>query len=153
MNLSAFLRAAAGLALLGAVCCAAQEAGYWRAASSAASSITGDISIAQSKITIDFTAFPIVQVRTLTPAEVSAAFGVDLNAGGDGRLYKLTVPGARRFLHHNTLCGTEDTQWMATYVAGHTLKVTVFSGTEPPVLTLDALANSMDVCGTFMYSR
>ncbi len=102
---------------------------------------------------IDFTAFPITPIRSLKPAEVSAAFDVDLNASGTGTLFRLTVPAAKRFLHHNTLCGTEDTQWMATFVLGKTLQVAFFSGAEAPEFTMDALAKSADLCGTYTYVR
>jgi hypothetical protein len=133
--------------------CLAQDRGYWRAASTNASSITGDIAISDTKITIDFVAFPLAQARRLTPDEVSAAFDADINAGGTGVLYHLTVPATRRFLHHNTLCGTEQTQWMATYISARTLNVAFFSGTEAPVFTLDAIRNSTDLCGSFSYAR
>jgi len=141
------------LLFLCSLACTAQDKGYWRAASSTANSITGDISIADSKITIDFYVFPLVQARTLTPAEVAAAFDADVNAGFTGSLYHVTVPASRRLLRKNTLCGTEDTQWMATYVSGHTLQIAFFSGQQPPVFTLDALRNSTDLCGTYTYAR
>jgi hypothetical protein len=131
----------------------AQDKGSWRAASSTAEAITGDIAISDAKIAINFTGFPIVQVRRIEPAEASAAFGAESGATGNGNLYRLNVPAAKRFLHHNTLCGTEDTQWMATYVQGKTLQVAFFSGSTVPVLTLDALANSTDLCATFSYVR
>ena len=133
--------------------CLAQDKGYWRAVSSAANEITGDISFSETRLTISFSGFPMAQIRRITPAEANAAFGVDVNAGGVGFLYRLNVPAARRFLHKNTLCGSEDTQWMATYVAGRTMQAAFFSGDQMPVLTPDALANSTDVCGTFGYSR
>jgi hypothetical protein len=132
---------------------AAQTAGYWRAASNTARSITSDIAISDSKLTINFTAFPLSQIRSLKPAEVSAVFDADVNAGGTGTLYRLAVPAAKRFIHHNTLCGTEDTQWMATYVSGKTMQVAFFSGANAPEFTIDALANSPDLCGTYTYIR
>jgi len=141
------------LALAVSVLCSAQDRGYWRADSSTANSITGDITLSESKITINFLAFPISQARKLSPAEVSAAFDADVNAGYTGNLYHLTVPAAQRFLHHNTLCGTEQTEWMATYVSGRNLQIAFFSGTDAPVFTLDALAKSTDLCGTFTYGR
>ncbi len=142
--------------MLAFFCClssAAQDKGYWRAASTNSKAITGDISIGDDKVFINFLAFRIAQARTLGPAEVAAAFDADVNAGGTGELYHLNVPADRRFLHHNTLCGTEETQWMATYVSGRTLQVAFFSGQAPPVLTIDALENSTDLCGAFTYSR
>lgn len=131
----------------------AQDKGYWRAASRTANAITGDIALSGSKATINFTEFPLVQARALTPAEVSAAFDADINAGATGVLYHLSVPATKRFLHHNTLCGTEDTRWMATYASGRNLQVAFFSGTDAPVFTLDALQNSTDLCGTFTYAH
>lgn len=136
------------------LCCAAQDKGYWRAVSSSANDITGDLSISDTKLTINLSSgFTMAQIRRLTPAEASAAFAADINEGGSGNLYRLTVPAAKRFLHHNTLCGSEDTQWMATYVTGRTMQVAFFSGDSMPVITSEALTNSTDVCGTFGYSR
>lgn len=132
---------------------AAQDRGYWTAASSNAKAITGDLTIGANKLGINFAGFPLAPIRQLTKDEGSAAFDVVGNEGLGGELYRLTVPGSRRFLHHNTLCGSEDTQWMVTYVAGRTLYVDFFSGSEMPKLTIDALANSTDLCGTFIYAR
>lgn len=131
----------------------AQDKGYWRSTSSAANDITGDITVSETRLTISLNGFPMAQIRRVTPAEASAAFGADINEGGTGFLYRVDVPAARRFLHHNTLCGSEDTQWMATYVTGRTMQVAFFSGENMPVITGEALANSTDVCGTFGYSR
>lgn len=140
------------LLLICSLCSRAQDNGYWRAASSSANDITGDIAIS-AKLTINFTNFTIAQIRRLTPAEDSAAFGADVNEGGIGNLYRVTIPAAKRFLHRNTLCGSEDTQWMATYVTGRSMEVAFFSGENMPVLTPEALTNSTDVCGTFRYTR
>jgi hypothetical protein len=132
---------------------AAQEKGNWHAASSTAKSITGDVTISTEKLSINFSGFPIAQIRALQPSEVSAAFDLDGGAGGAGNLYRLSIPGATRFSHKNTLCGSEDTQWMATYVAGHSLQLVFFSGPKMPVLTPDAIATSTDLCGTFSYVK
>lgn len=143
-------------ALLGLVCTsplAAQDRGYWRADSSTAKSITGDLSISDTKLIVNFLAFPLAPIRKLTPEEGLAAFDVDTGAGVGGNLYRLNVSASRRFLHKNTLCGTEDTQWMATYSAGRSLYVDFFSGPDMPKLTFDALQNSTDLCGTFTYAR
>jgi len=140
-----------------AVQCAAQspdpDKGNWHAASNTASSITGDITIANAKLTLSLTPFPLASIRTITPAEVSAIFDADANTAGPGTLYRLKVPAAMRLLHHNTLCGSEITQWMATWPSGKTLQVAFFSGDDAPALTFDAIANSTQVCGTFTYTR
>jgi hypothetical protein len=131
----------------------AQEKGNWRAANSAAESITGDVALSDAKISINFSSFPIAQIRGLEPGEVSAAFDLDTSAGGGGNLYRLSIPASKKFLHRNSLCGAEDTQWMAAYVAGHSLRLAFFSGQKMPVFTPDAIANSTDLCGTFSYVR
>lgn len=143
--------AAATIALVSS--CFAQDKGYWRAASNNANTITGDISINANSLTIDFYNFPLAQIRTLTPAEVAAAFDADVNAGRGGELYRVKVPADKRFLHKNTLCGTDDTQWMATYIDGRSLDVAFFSGDTPPVLTVEALPNNSNLCGVFTYAR
>jgi hypothetical protein len=145
--------------LAGAQSCTAQDQdkGYWRAASNTANSITGDIAITSGKsgdkVTIDFTPYPLTPVRTLKPAEVSSVFDADVNTAGAGALYRLNVPASKRFLHHNTLCGTDDTRWMATYVSGRTLEAAFFSGEDAPVFTMDEISNSRHLCGTFSFER
>jgi hypothetical protein len=131
----------------------ASDRGYWQAASNAASSITGDIDITATKITIDFKNYTIAPIRTIKPEEVSAVFDADVNTAGSGSLYRLNVPGAQRFLHKNTLCGSEDTQWMVTYVGDKFLQVAFFSGNAAPTLTFDAVSHSTDLCGVYNYAR
>ncbi len=129
------------------------EKGHWRAASNTAASITGDISISGSKITIYFSSFPIAPVRLLKPAEVSAAFDEAVDTAGNGQLYRVTIPASRRFLKNNTLCGSQDTQWIAVYVADGALMVAFFSGDNPPLMTFEALQKSTDLCGIYTYVR
>lgn len=131
----------------------AQDKGYWRAASNNAKAITGDFTLSDSRLTLNFTSFTVAHIRALNSAEVAALFDEDANAGFNGALYRLMIPADKRFLHKNTLCGTSDTQWMATFVTGKNLKVAFFSGENVPVFALDSLANSMDVCGSFTYAR
>jgi hypothetical protein len=144
---------AAFLLIAGALSCAAQDRGYWRAASYDAATITGDVTIGETKLSINFVNFALAPIRSLKPVEVSAVFDADVNAGINGQLYRIHIPAATRFMHRNTLCGAEDTEWMATYVVGHNLYVAFFSGTTAPVFTVDAMANSPDRCGNFTYAR
>lgn len=134
----------------------AQEQGSWRAASKTAESITGDVAFGEEKITIDYLTFPIAEIRALTPAEATALFDADTNAMGRGHLFRMSVPAAKKFLHKNTLCGSEETEWMATYVSGEasgrTLQMAFFSGQKMPVMTAEALGNSTNLCGTFTYA-
>lgn len=152
MRKTILLVAAAGLVGSCVLSCPAQDLGYWRAASSNAHAITGDIGISDLKLSINYTLFTIAQIRKLDPAEAVAVFGAE-HPGGGGYLYRLNVPAAKRFLHHNTLCGSDETQWMATYAAGRDLQVAFFSGATTPALSSDALANSTSLCGLFSYAR
>jgi hypothetical protein len=146
-------RAIAASILLCCLTLTAQEKGVWGAVSSNAKSITGDVQLSSERISIDLITFPMARIRPLEKAELSAVFDADGNSPGGGSLYRLNVPAARKFLRKNSLCGTEDTEWMATYVRGNGLQLAFFSGQQPPILTLDALANSSDACGVFSYAR
>src|SRR5579863_96724 len=132
---------------------AQEDRGYWRMASTNAKAVTGDLNIGELKVTIDFLTFPIAQIRRLKPVEVSAVFDADVSTGIEGTLYRLNVSPAQRFLHKNTLCGGEATQWMATYAIGKTLNVAFFSGDDVPTFTFDAMQNTSTACGTYVYTR
>ena len=131
----------------------AQDQGYWRAASTTARSITGDITLSETSVSFNYMPFTIAPIRVLKTTEVAAVFDADVNSGVKGNLYRLSIPSERRFLRKNTLCGTESVQWMATFVSGRNLQVALFSGLDEPVLTFDGLANSSTRCATFTYGR
>ena len=162
MNLRAIATTLFALALTIALPLIGQERGYWKPASKTAQSITGDVVLSGDKITINFFTTTVAEIRPLKPEEISAAFGdesSDAAAGagggvtGGGHLWRLSIAGDKRFLHKNTLCGTDETQWMATYAAGKVMKIAFFSNAAPPVFTLEALRDSPNLCGTFSYSR
>ncbi len=132
---------------------AQEDRGLWHAASTNALAITGDITIGEAKVTLNFNTFPLAPIRRLKPVEVSAVFDADVSAGIEGTLYRLHVPPAKYIVKRNTLCGGEETQWMATYVTGRTLKVAFFSGDDMPVFTFDAMQNTTTLCGTYAYGR
>jgi hypothetical protein len=141
------------LVLACSICASAQDKGYWRASSQTASRITGDLNIGDSKITMTFLSWPIAPIRALKPVEISAVFDADSNVAQAGNLYRINIAANQRFLHKNTLCGTEQTQWMATWIEGRNLHVAFFSGSNVPVFTFEAVRNSPDLCGTFLYTR
>lgn len=132
---------------------AQQDGGYWRATSQTARSITGDVALSDTRLTINFAGFTISRVRALEASELSAAFNPDPGTQGSASLYRTDIPGSRKFLHKNSLCGSEDTTWMATYVSGKSLEIAFFSGGKPPVFTLEAMNNASDLCGIFTYTR
>ena len=132
----------------------AQEKGYWRAASSTAKAITGDVSLGDEKLIINaFYSTTMSRARTLEAAEISSVFDADSSAGGTGSLYRLNIPAEKKFQHKNTLCGAENVHWMVAYAQGNGLQLAFFSGEKVPVFTFDAIHNSTDVCGTFTYVR
>ncbi|QMV20208.1 hypothetical protein GOB94_03900 [Granulicella sp. 5B5] len=131
----------------------AQEKGAWRAASKTAQSVTGDVYFGGDKMAINFSSYVIAEIRDLKPAEVKATFDMDGDPVEGGRLYRLNIPGTKKFVHKNTLCGSEDTQWMVSYTDGRSLQLAFFSGTAMPVLTGEGMMNATDLCGTFMYER
>jgi hypothetical protein len=153
MKREMLFKASVGLVLICCMTAAAQDKGYWRAASSTAKSITGDVALSEEKISINLVSFTMARIRGLQQEEGSALFDAEGTAQGNGSLYRLIVPGERKFLHRNSLCGSDDTQWMVTYVAGRSLQLAFFSGAKPPVFTSDALANSTDLCGKFSYVK
>jgi hypothetical protein len=141
------------LAVAAAVVSAAQEKGPWRASSTTAASITGDVAFAEDKITINIDSFPVAQIRALTAAELSAVFDAEATAAGKGNLYRVRIAGAQKFLNKNTLCGSDEVDWIASYVSGKTLQLAFFSGQKMPVMSAEVLANSTNLCGTFTYTR
>ena len=152
MNRQTLLGVASGLVLACSLAAAQQERGYWRAVSTTARGVTGDVSLSDLKVTINFASFTIAQIRDLKPAEASAAFG-ETGAGGSGNLYRLSIPADKKFLHKNTLCGSDGTQWMVTYAAGRNLQIAFYSGESIPVFTPEAIANATNLCGTYSYAR
>ena len=139
------------------ICCLipahAQERGFWQAASNSARSITGDVTLADEKITINFSTSTISKIRVLAATEVSAVFDTDSGTTAAGSLYRLKIPAEKKFLHKNSLCGSENVQWMVAYAQGNSLQLAFFSGDKPPVFTFDAIGNSTDKCGTFSYLK
>ncbi len=152
MRSRSLLLAALGLFLAFTSAAPAQESGPWRASSSNARAITGDIFFSPLKITINFTNFTIAQIRSLQTQEVRALFNPDNPIGG-GNLFRVDIPSDKRFLHKNTLCGSDSTEWIVTYAQGRDLQVAFFSGATPPVLTVDALNDAPNLCGVFSYIR
>lgn len=141
-----------GMALwVGAAAGYAQERGYWVASSNTARSITGDMQFGAEKITINFATFTLAQIRTMTAADKQVLFP---DAGeGAGNLYRVQIPAGKKFLHKNTLCGGEETDWVVTWVSGKELLVAMFSGGAMPKLTAEEMANSQRFCGVYTYVK
>jgi hypothetical protein len=137
------------LLLTGAI--PAQERGYWSAQSSNARAITGDLAFGADKVTINFSTFTLAQIRELKPEEKMALFP-DAGAGV-GNLYRVQIGSDKKFVHKNSLCGGEETDWLVTWVSGKELVVAIFSGGSIPALTVDELNKTTRMCGIFTYAR
>src|SRR5262245_34469578 len=115
-------------ALLISLAIHAEERGYWRAASNSARSVTGDISLGDESLTSTSSTTTTSTVRPPEPAEVSSVFDTDSASAGTGSFYRANIPATKKFLHKNSLCGSEDVQWMVAYAAGNQLQLAFFSG-------------------------
>src|SRR5579871_6279076 len=73
------------------------EAGYWRASSQTARSITGDIAFSGDKLTINFLAFTIAHIRPLNTEETISAFNPDPGTQGSASLWRLRISAAQKF--------------------------------------------------------
>ena len=95
---------------------AQEDRGLWRSASKEALVMTGDITIGEAKVTLNFVTFPLAQIRRLKPVEVSAVFDADVNAGIEGTLYRLRIPGAQRIAAARIPCAAARTRngWRPT---------------------------------------
>ncbi len=132
----------------------AQEKGEWRPLSTTAKGVTGDVLFTETKIVINFAGFTLAQIRSLQPAEIGALFNLPSDQlNGDGNLFRTEIPAEKKFLHKNTLCGAEQTQWVASYVTGKTLQLAFFSGAKMPTLTPEGMADTTSLCGTYTYTR
>ena len=99
MKRETFLSAIVGLVLVCCMTAAAQDQGYWRAASSTAKSITGDLALSDEKLSINLTSFTIARIRALEQAEATALFDPDGTAKGSRQSVSAIVPGEKKFLH------------------------------------------------------
>lgn len=131
----------------------AQDHGYWKALSTTARGVTGDISLSDEKLTMYYSPIVIAEIRPLTSEESAAVFDLQPGDSGMGKLYRLNVPAKKTFSHHNTLCGADDTQWFLTFVSGKMLQTAFFSGSQMPTLTKEAVGNTTTLCGTYSYSK
>ena len=150
------LRIKAGM-MVGLSCyAAAQEQGNWRPVSTTARATTGPIALGNERLVINFLRFPVAEIRPLSTAEIAAVLPADPTEGDkpiSGHLFRLSIPADQKFLHKNTMCGSDETQWMASSVQGKTMQLAFFSGATMPVLTAEAIGNATNVCGTFTYVR
>lgn len=140
--------------LFGSVAASAGEKKtYWTAASSNAITITNDVELSASALSIGYINFPINKAKEVSLTEAMAAFDVDTTAPGAGVLYHVNIAASTRFQRNNSLCGGEDALWMLAWTTKHSLKLAFFSGSDQPQLSFEAVSKSQDLCGVFSYTR
>jgi hypothetical protein len=139
--------------MLGSAGVAQIESGDWRPASTSAKQVTGDLIFGGDRVAINFSTFLLAQIRELKPEEATLLFNADPNSVGRGNLYRVSIPAGKTFLHKNSLCGSEETDWLITYMVGKHLQVAFFSDPKIPTLTPDGLNNNSTLCGTYEYQR
>jgi hypothetical protein len=153
MKISAIrLVMAAGLVVFAAAG-GAQEKGQWRAASKTARSITGDVAFSASRMSINFVGYTIAQLHQLSNEEVSAVFDGADGSTGVGNIYRTDIPGSKKFMGKNTLCGGEDVEYVVTFVSGKELQMGFFSGSAMPTLSGEAMMKATSFCGSYTYTR
>lgn len=153
MKMASFALLGASLGLFCSSAIDAQESGNWRPASTTSKGVTGEIAFTETKIILNFSGYTVAQIRALEPAEIQSIFIGSSGQPGTGNLFRTEIPGDKRFLHKNTLCGAEEVQWIASFVSGHTLQLAMFSGATMPKFTPEAIANTPSLCGTYGYVR
>ena len=131
----------------------AQEDGPWRAASTNARAITGRYRLLSTKVHHQLHHFHHQPRSVRSKLRRSSRSSTPISPRAAAISSASTFQPIRRFLHKNTLCGSESTQWIVTYAQGRSLQVALFSGSTPPVLTVDALNDPSNLCGIFSYVR
>lgn len=126
----------------------------WNAMSNTAMSITGDVSISPTDLTLAGADYALTHVASV-PVSQRAAIGevVAVSQPSAADLYRIKIPGARKLHNGNTLCGGKDAIWLLVVSSGPTLALAFFSGAAQPPLDGKALGNSAALCGTFTYGH
>jgi hypothetical protein len=130
-------------------------AAKWSAMSTTAMSITGDVTLSPTDLTMAGTGYPLTHVATV-PAQQRAGIGqfIAVTEPAAVDLYRIKIPGARKLRNGNTLCGGNDVAWLLVVSgSGPTLALAFFSGAAQPPLDPNALSNSTALCGTFTYGH
>src|SRR3546814_265793 len=113
----------------------------WTAASTTASSITGDVRFSGDKITFqNGKSLPLQKVGSVTVGDFDGK-------AVPAMLYKVTKPANLALLMENTLCGRNPVTYIAVRpFAGCGRSLNVYYGSKQP-----SGVNSSGLCGTFNY--
>ncbi|MGB6534767.1 MAG: hypothetical protein WBF58_02265 [Xanthobacteraceae bacterium] len=127
--------------------------------SNTAMSITGDIELSASELTMAGKSYALVLVSNVAGPQLGpAGLLVSMAQPTAASLYKLTIPAGAKLLNGNTVCGPSDAHWLLTVVgtnpplvADQMLSLAFFSGSGQP--DLPNAANSTSLCETFSYTH
>lgn len=133
-----------------------QFLGTWPAVSNTAMAITGDVTVGSTTMRIGERVVVIDGAHALAAPDTAALAGFNTVQGAPiaAFLAKVPIPASTTMLGGNSLCGNRDATWIAGVLgSGAQLGLVVFSGAQAPVLSVDALKTSHDVCASFSYSK
>jgi hypothetical protein len=130
--------------------------GKWTSASASATSITGNIALTPSAITIDGKEFALSNVQPIAATEATALNTPSMIFGSPKQSFiaQLKVPGKMKLVGGNTLCdGKRDATWVAGVASMGYVGLAFFTGDERPELTEASMSQTLDLCGTYSYSH
>jgi hypothetical protein len=131
----------------------------WTAMSNTAMSITGDIELSPSALTLAGESYPLVLVQNIAAPQLAAAGEiVAMGQPTAASLYKLTIPATTKLVNGNTICGPNAANWLLTVIGtsppvqtDQMLSLAFFSGSGQPDLA--SASSSTSLCGTFSYTH
>lgn len=114
-------------------------------------SITGDIKISSSKLTMTGRDYPLTLVRDIGAEHLrDAGKIVDETKPTAAHLYRVKIPARAKLVNGNTICSPKDANWLlAVTQNAHSLSLAFFSGDGEP--NLATASESTELCGTFGY--
>lgn len=130
--------------------------GTWPAANLPTEGVAGDVTIGSTTMRIGDHVVVVENATSLGAPETAALAGFNTVQGTPiaAFLAKVPIPANTQMLGGNILCGGRETTWMAGILgSGAQLGLVVFSGAQAPVLTVDALKSTHDVCASFSFAK
>jgi hypothetical protein len=132
----------------------------WLAWSNTASSITGDIRLSSTILTMVRRHYPLRLVRDIDAQNLSdAARIVGAEHPTAARLYRTMIPATAKLLNGNDICGLNDANWVLAVNDRlpddnePTLALAFFSGDREPDFDDEVVSNNTDLCGTYGYGH
>jgi uncharacterized RDD family membrane protein YckC len=131
----------------------------WMPHSDSATWVTGPILMSTTGISIKNIIYPLTLTRPLKGNELESAaqiFHLQSSQDDEGWLFRANISSATRLINDNTLCGTDDAQWLIAVVTPdgpsttRELHLMFFSGDSEPAIQ-PGLEKSSKECSSFVY--